>query len=69
MMPKINGLENLKRLKNNPDTESIPVVILTNLSMPEEINRAHTLGAVKFLIKSNYMPQEISQIIKKLLNT
>ena len=67
MMPKINGIELLKQLKNNPETKSIPVVILTNLSVPEQINQALSLGAVKYLIKSEYMPQDISVIIKEIL--
>jgi CheY-like chemotaxis protein len=65
MMPKLNGFEVLKVLKNDPGTKSIPVIMLTNLSVPEEVDNALSLGAIKYLIKSEYLPREIAQIVKE----
>ena len=40
MMPKMNGLQVLDRLKSNPDTQSIPVIMLTNLAGQQDAEEA-----------------------------
>src|SRR3970040_450755 len=48
MMPEMNGLEVLDKLKADPDTRSIPVVVLTNLAGSSDAEAALTKGAVKY---------------------
>ena len=61
MMPKMNGVETLKRLKAEPKTENIPVIILTNLGdNPKDIESAKRLGALDYLVK-------VETTLKKLL--
>lgn len=67
MMPKMNGIEMLKRLKSDDDTNSIPVIVLTNLSGTQEAIEAKSLGAAKFVVKSEYEPKEIVKIVKEAL--
>jgi CheY-like chemotaxis protein len=67
MMPKMNGLEVLDKLKADPETKNIPVVMLTNLAGEEDAKVALMKGAIKYLIKSNYTPKEIATIIQELL--
>ncbi len=45
MMPKMNGLEVLSKLKHNELTEHIPVFMLTAKTMIGEIERAFDIGA------------------------
>ena len=40
MMPKLNGLQVLDKLKSDPDTKAIPVVILTNLASEKDAENA-----------------------------
>ena len=64
MMPKMNGLETLKKLKEDPDTVKIPVFMLTNAAGPAETETAEKLGADKYLNKSVYDPDQIMEMIR-----
>lgn len=67
MMPKMNGLEVLDKLKVDIDTKSIPVVILTNLAGQNDAETALSKGAVKYIIKSQYEPKQIADMVKEIL--
>lgn len=67
MMPKMNGLQVLERLKADPATKSIPVLILTNLSGQLDAETAISKGAVKYIVKSEHEPKEVADIVKKIL--
>lgn len=51
MMPKISGFEVCKKIKNNPKTEQIPVIMVTALSEMGDIERAINSGTDDFLSK------------------
>ena len=68
ILPKIDGFEVLRRLKDSKDTVNIPVILLTNLSQKEEIEQGLSLGAKDYLIKAHFMPSEVVNKIKKILN-
>lgn len=68
LLPKMNGFEVLKELKNNKETSQIPVILLTNLSQKNEIEQGLALGAQDYLIKAHFMPSEVMDKIKKVLN-
>ncbi|MDP3900530.1 MAG: response regulator [bacterium] len=69
MLPKKNGFEVLAELKNNKITKAIPVILLTNLSQRDEVKKGMELGAVDFLIKAHFMPNEVVEKVKKLINS
>lgn len=50
-MPKVNGLEVLKRIKADTRTRSIPVVILTSSAEDPDIKRSYELGANSYIVK------------------
>ena len=62
MMPKLNGLQTLEKLKNNPETQSIPVIFLTAKIQPEEVNHYEAMGAFAILFK----PLEITTLPTQL---
>jgi len=69
MMPKMNGVETLKALKKNPDTSSIPVIILTNLGdSSEDVENAKKLGALDYLVKAETDLALLSSRIEKALS-
>jgi CheY-like chemotaxis protein len=68
MMPKMNGLQVLDKLKEDPDLKKIPVVILTNLAGQQDAEAAMLKGAVKYIVKSEYEPKQISDMVKDILS-
>ena len=67
MMPKMNGLEVLDKLKNDPLTKKIPIVMLTNLAGSHDADKALTLGAVKYIVKSEFDPKQVTNMVKEIL--
>jgi DNA-binding response OmpR family regulator len=67
MMPKMNGLEVLDRLKSDPTTKAIPVIILTNLGNEKDAETSINKGALEYLIKSEHEPEEIVNVVKGIL--
>lgn len=67
IMPRIDGLEVLKRIKENDSLKNIPVILLTNLSQKEEIETGLGLGANDYLIKSHFTPLEVLEKINTYL--
>lgn len=50
-MPKMDGIEVLSRMKDNPSTHDIPVIILTTTDDPREIDRCYRLGCNVYVTK------------------
>ncbi|MDP3963170.1 MAG: response regulator [bacterium] len=68
LMPKMNGWEALKKIKENPKTKDIPVITLTSLGdRPEDIQRFKDYGVKEYLVKSQVELKELVEIIKKHL--
>lgn len=68
ILPKLSGFEVLKKLKQDPATAEIPVILLTNLSQKDEVEKGIKMGAEDYLIKAHFMPSEIAEKVKKVLN-
>ncbi|MDM7998004.1 MAG: response regulator [Acidobacteriota bacterium] len=67
LMPKLNGMETLGALKQDPGTSGIPVVILSNTSMDSDLQRAKSLGAIGYLVKASMSLQELGDRVLSLL--
>ena len=67
MMPRMNGLQALEKLKLDPETKAIPVIMLTNLAGQQDAETAMTKGAIKYIIKSEHEPKEVANIVKEIL--
>lgn len=67
MMPKMNGLQVLDKLKMDPATKEIPVVMLTNLAGQQDAEAALAKGAVKYIVKSEYEPKQVAGMVKEIL--
>ncbi len=69
ILPKKDGYEVLKELKEKPETKEIPVIVLTNLGSLNDIQRCIELGAAAYLVKSDYRLEEIVSKIKEMLKS
>lgn len=67
VMPKMDGMAVLRKLKESPETAELPVVILTNLSDYERISEALSLGAKDYLVKANYSLADLMDKVKAVL--
>lgn len=59
ILPGIDGFEILRRVKADPRTASIPVIVLSNLGQKEDLDKAVALGARDFMVKANFTLDEI----------
>ncbi len=63
ILPVKDGLAALREIKENPQLKHIPVVIVSNLNQPEDIERAKSLGALDYLVKSSLsLPEFVNKI-------
>lgn len=67
IMPYVDGLQVLRKIKADEKLKDIPVILLTNLSQKENINEGLGLGADDYLIKSHFTPSEVLEKIKKYI--
>ena len=67
ILPGIDGFEVLSRIRKNPLTEKIPVIILSNLGEKVDVDRGIKLGADDYLIKAHFTPKEIVEKVKIIL--
>lgn len=68
LMPNVNGLEMLKKLKEDEETKKIPVILLTNVGGgDEDVERGLSLGAVAYLVKAHYDPKDVVKKVKEIL--
>ncbi len=63
-LPKVDGFEVLEKLKADPDLKKIPVVILTTLDAPHDIEKGAILGANDYIVK----PVKFDDFAKKVKN-
>jgi CheY-like chemotaxis protein len=50
-LPKINGLQVLQRMKGDPRTKTIPVVVLTSSKEPSDVADSYQLGVNSYIVK------------------
>lgn len=66
-MPRMDGLELCRRVKNNVHTAAIPLVLLTSLAKPEQREAGLKAGADAYLVKSRFDQDELLQTIQAVL--
>jgi CheY-like chemotaxis protein len=67
MMPKLSGFDVLRKIKEDDRIKNIPVVLLTNLAGPQDEKKGLELGAVLYLVKSQYKPRQVVEKIEEII--
>lgn len=67
MLPDTNGLEVLKTIKANPQSNYLPVLLLTNLGQDSVVKQGFSLGAEGYLMKVSYTPDQIIEEVNRVL--
>lgn len=63
-LPKVDGLEVLRRIRSNENTRTLPVVILTSSREEQDLIQSYSLGANSYVRK----PVDFTQFIEAVLN-
>lgn len=67
MMPKISGFDMLDILRSTPETKNIRVIMMTALSSDDQRKRGESLGADKYLVKSQVGIEDVIAAVHEVL--
>jgi len=67
LLPGDNGIEFLKKIKQVPNLENIPIIAFSNYDDPVTKKEAFSLGVKDYLIKANYVPNKVVERIRGFL--
>ena len=68
LMPKMNGWETLKKIKENPKTAHIPIVVLTSLGdRKDDIQKFKDVGVKEYIVKSEVDLKTLVATIRKYI--
>jgi DNA-binding response OmpR family regulator len=67
MMPNMNGLDMLQRLRGQPGGRDAKVVVLTNMGDTETATRVYKMAADDYIVKAEMTPKQVSDRVKALL--
>jgi len=70
ILPKKNGFEVLETIRQDPTLEKLPVIIISNLGQPSDIDRGKALGVIDYFVKAKLSVDELvnkvrEEIVKK----
>jgi two-component system cell cycle response regulator DivK len=63
-LPKLSGLDATRRLRSDPKTAAIPIIVITSFALSGDDQKAKDAGASAYLAKP-YSPRELLQMIRK----
>lgn len=69
VMPKMDGITALKKLRQDSWGKKVPVIILSNLNTAEAVERSLANGVYDYLVKIDYTLDDLVTIVKKRLNS
>src|SRR5260370_30703219 len=67
MLPKMNGVEILKKIRAQPQFVKVPIIVFTNAYVPNMINESFQAGATQVFNKATLTPRQIIEAIHKAL--
>lgn len=67
MLPKMHGIDILRKLKEDKRTAMLPVIMLTNLTEESVVQEALRLGAAGYLVKVRFTPPQVVAKVKDFI--
>jgi CheY-like chemotaxis protein len=68
IMPKIDGIAMLKEIRQNKYAPSSTLIMLTNQSQPEDVEKAEEFGIDGYIVKALTIPSEVVDQVQKIYN-
>ena len=67
MLPKLTGVELMKKIRSEPEFEQLPVIVFSNTYLTQMVQEAWKAGATKCLSKSNCTPKQVIDVVRSTL--
>ncbi len=67
ILPKISGFELMEKLKEEPEFQKAPIIIISNLGQESDMEKGQTLGAVGYFVKAKMSVEELVDKVKEFL--
>lgn len=67
MLPKLDGISLIKKLKADPKLKDIPFILITNLEDSSKEQEARDAGAIDYMLKIKVTPEKVIEVVKKYL--
>jgi len=64
MLPKITGVELMKKIRADPDFEKLPLIVFSNTYLSNMVQEAWKAGATKCLSKANCTPRQVIEVVR-----
>src|SRR5438132_11402343 len=68
MLPRLTGVELMKKIRAEPDCQQLPVVVFSNTYLTNMVQEAWKAGATKCLSKANCTPKQVMNVVKSALS-
>jgi CheY-like chemotaxis protein len=68
MLPKVDGLEVLRRIRALPDLGKLPVIITSNAYTATRMDELWKAGATQIVTKASISPKELARVVKETLD-
>ena len=65
ILPKKNGFEVLENIRQDPLLEKLPIIIISNLGQPSDIDRGKALGIIDYFVKARLSIDELVKRVKE----
>jgi DNA-binding response OmpR family regulator len=67
LMPELDGFQVLEIIKGEATTKDIPVLIMSNLGQEDHIDKGMKLGAMGYVVKSQFSPSQVVEKVKEVV--
>ncbi len=67
MLPKVSGVDLMKKIRAEPDFEQIPIIVFSNTYLTNLVQEAWKAGATKCLSKANCTPKQVLELVRATL--
>src|SRR5262245_11497295 len=68
MLPKISGVDVLRRIRGQPALADVPVIVFSNAYLGSMLQEAAAAGASRCVIKAETAPKQLLQLVRSTLN-
>ena len=68
MLPKMTGVELVKRMRSEPDSQQLPVIVLSNAYLTSMMQQAWKAGATKCLSKADCTSKQLIEVVRSALS-